>query len=99
MMALIRSLRTRGARLASFATSLAFAWVGLVAPVLAQDGDPSTGFRSVTGPSEEDVPGGLLLVAAYAVIWVLVFGYVLRLGKLQAATRAEIERVSKSLDR
>jgi CcmD family protein len=63
--------------------------------------DPSTeratSFRAVDGPVTEDVPGGVLMIVAYAAIWVLVFGYVWRLGRMSAQTAADVRRLSSSL--
>jgi len=42
--------------------------------------------------------GWLLLVAAYALIWAFVFGYVLWLGRRQAELRREVELLRKALE-
>lgn len=80
-------------------------------PVLAQDGaDPAadgkdaaesraTAFQAVEGPQKEQVPGGALLVSAYAVVMVLLVGYVGRLALLQSKTAAEVERLTRALSR
>lgn len=93
-----------------FVSVLAFAWtVALAAPVaspvLAQDGqeqeDPAesraTEFRAVTGPQAEQVPGGPLLVGAYAIVWLLLLGFVVRLARLHAQTARDVERLEKSV--
>lgn len=63
--------------------------------------DPSeeraTSFRAVEGPVTEDVPGGTLLVVAYAIVWVLVLLYVLRLGAIQSGLGREVDRLERSL--
>jgi len=91
----------------SFALALTLST--LAAPVaLAQeqqpegeDVDPSderaTSFQAVEGPVTEDVPGGALMVAAYAAIWLLIFGYVFRLGRISAQTTADVRRLERSL--
>ena len=56
-------------------------------------------FRAVTGPDAEQVPGGMLLIAAYAVVWLLVFAYFLRLGKQQARLATDVSRLEQSLAR
>ncbi|MBW2463540.1 MAG: CcmD family protein [Deltaproteobacteria bacterium] len=61
------------------------------------DESRATSFRAVTGPEAEDVPGGTLLIAAYGVLWVLIFGYVFRLGRLEARTRADVTRLERGL--
>ena len=51
-------------------------------------------FVGVTGPEAESVPGGALLLAAYAVVWVLLFLFLLRMRGLQRQTAEELERLS-----
>ena len=51
-------------------------------------------FVGVTGPDAESVPGGTLLIAAYAVVWVLLFLFLLRMRGLQRQTAEELERLS-----
>jgi CcmD family protein len=69
------------------------------APVLAEDAaaDRAQSFRAVEGAVKEDVPGGPLLVGAYALVWLAVFGYLVRLVRQQARTEAEIARLEKAL--
>lgn len=57
----------------------------------------ATAFRAVEGPQTEDVPGGALLIGAYALVWVLVLLYVLRLGSMQAGLAREVDRLERSL--
>jgi len=82
--------------------------LGLGAPSIAraQDADAgvsddpdgrATSFQSVTGPTTEDVPGGALLIGAYAVAWILVLAYVGRLALASAKTDRDIARVEKAL--
>lgn len=81
-------------------------------PVLAQDGageaaadgkdaaeSRATAFQAVEGPQKEQVPGGALLVSAYAFVLVLLVAYVARLGALQSKTAAEVERLTRALER
>lgn len=85
--------------------SLALAGTLWIAPVaLAQDGgepteqnDRGTAFRAVSGPQTEDVPGGPLAAIAYGVAWLLVVGYVWRIGRLQAATAKDLARLQAEL--
>lgn len=58
----------------------------------------STSFQAVQGPNKEDVPGGPLLVYAYAFIMVALVAYVARLGSLQSKNRAELERLTRALE-
>jgi CcmD family protein len=57
----------------------------------------ATQFVGVTGPEAENIPGGGLLLAAYAVVWVLVFLYLLRMRGLQRQTAEELERLSAEI--
>jgi|YelNatPaOPRAMG01_1025707.scaffolds.fasta_scaffold96389_3 CcmD family protein len=40
----------------------------------------------------------VLLVAAYALIWAFVFGYVIWLGRRQAELRREVELLRKAVE-
>ena len=51
-------------------------------------------FVGVTGPDTEDVPGGPLLITAYAVVWGLLFLFLLRMRGLQRETAEELERLA-----
>ena len=57
----------------------------------------ATQFVGVTGPEAESVPGGTLLLAAYAVIWVLLFLFLMRMRSLQRQTAEELERLSAEI--
>jgi CcmD family protein len=54
-------------------------------------------FVGVRGPEAESVPGGALLVAAYAVVWGLLFLYLMRMRGLQRQTAEELERLSAEI--
>jgi hypothetical protein len=58
----------------------------------------ATSFQSVQGAVKEDVPGAPLLVAAYALIWAGVLGYVWRIARLQAASVAQLEALSRQIE-
>lgn len=78
-------------------------WLSLVAlPLLAQE-EPAdsraTSFQAVEGPQKEQVAGGPLLVGAYAFVLVLLVGYVARLASLQSKTTAEVERLTRAIER
>lgn len=51
-------------------------------------------FVGVTGPEAESIPGGALLIAAYAVVWVLLFLFLYRMRGLQRQTAEELERLA-----
>ncbi len=85
-------------RLRAFALSTFFALHALSAASLAfaQDGSPddrATSFHAVSGGEHEDVPGGDLLVAAYAVALVALVGYVGYVGAIQQGTQRELARL------
>ncbi len=61
------------------------------------EGGRAAAFRAVTGPQAEQVPGGPLLIVAYAIVWALIFLYLFRLGRLQTHTLEEIEKLEKRL--
>jgi len=54
-------------------------------------------FVGVRGPDAEQIPGGPLLLAAYAVVWVLLFAFLLRMRGLQKQTADELERLSAEI--
>jgi hypothetical protein len=93
--------------LSLFACVGAFGALGPIVPIAsAQDAateeDPQSSraatFRAVSGPQAERVPGGLLTVIAYGGAWVLVLGYLWRLGRMHAQNERELTALKKSLD-
>jgi len=54
-------------------------------------------FVGVTGPDAESVPGGALMLAAYAIVWVLLFLFLVRMRRLQSQTAEELERLSAEI--
>lgn len=72
-----------------------------------QEGDPdeaedpaesrSAEFRAMEGPDQESVPGGPLMIAAYAFVWVLLLLYIVRLGQISARTGRDVARLERSL--
>lgn len=59
----------------------------------------ATEFRAVSGGQGEDVPGGGLLIAAYATVLVIVLGYVVYLGRLTAGTNRDLDRLQAAIDK
>ncbi len=57
----------------------------------------ATQFVGVTGPEAESIPGGALLLAAYAIVWALLFLFLLRMRGLQRQTAEELERLSAEI--
>jgi hypothetical protein len=107
-------VRGRALRLVSRVSQvgLLLASLLLCGPLLAQDGangpdadgkdaaeSRATAFQAVEGPQKEQVPGGALLISAYALVLVLLVAYVGRLGALQSKTAAEVERLARALER
>lgn len=62
------------------------------------NGGRAIGFRTVSGPDQEQVPGGTLLLIAYGAAWLLVAGYMWRLGGLHRDTAADVEALRRSLE-
>lgn len=58
----------------------------------------ATSFQSVQGAVKEDVPGAPLLVAAYALIWAGVLGYVWRIARLQAQGMAQLAELARQIE-
>jgi CcmD family protein len=79
--------------------ALLFAAAAAPAPAMAQDAaeERSQSFRAVEGAVKEDVPGGPLLVAAYAVTWLVVLAYVFRLVRLQQRAQSDVARLERLL--
>jgi CcmD family protein len=47
---------------------------------------------------EDSVPGGLLMLTAYGVLWTLVGGYLWRLSRRTAATQRDLDALGQRLD-
>jgi len=57
----------------------------------------ATQFVGVEGPEAESISGGALLLVAYAVVWVLLFLFLMRVRGLQRQTAEELERLSAEI--
>ena len=57
----------------------------------------ATQFVGVRGPEAESISGGALLLAAYAVVWALLFLFLMRMRGLQRQTAEELERLSAEI--
>jgi CcmD family protein len=57
----------------------------------------ATQFVGVRGPEAESIPGGALLVTAYAIVWALLFLFLMRMRRLQRQTAEELERLSAEI--
>jgi CcmD family protein len=92
--------RIRGLLLASgLGLALAFVFVSGGARADDAGGDRAASFEAVSGAVKEDVPGGPLLVASYALIWLAVFGYVFRLVRLQRSADENLARLQQDLSK
>jgi CcmD family protein len=67
------------------------------APSNAAPSDRAATFQAVEGGGEH-TPGGPLLVSAYALIWVLLFGWLVTIWRKQNAISARIAELDKILD-
>lgn len=62
--------------------------------VVAQDtGDRATSFQAVSGSAHEDIPGGTLLVAAYAIVLCVLVVYLVYLTAMQQSAARELTRL------
>jgi CcmD family protein len=59
--------------------------------------DRAQSFRAVNGGVKEDIPGGPLMLAAYAVVWLVVFGYVFRLVRMHRGVEASLARLERAV--
>jgi CcmD family protein len=57
----------------------------------------ATQFVGVRGPEAESISGGALLLAAYSVVWALLFLFLMRMRGLQRQTAEELERLSAEI--
>ncbi|MEM7434423.1 MAG: CcmD family protein [Myxococcota bacterium] len=54
-------------------------------------------FVGVTGAEAERIPGGTLMLAAYAIVWILLFGYLFRMRMMQRQTADELRRLGAEI--
>jgi CcmD family protein len=77
--------------------------IGVLIPPAARADDAAQDraqtFEAVSGAVKEDVPGGPLLVAAYALIWLAVLAYVFRLVRLQRGADENLARLQQDLSK
>ncbi|MGB5812521.1 MAG: CcmD family protein [Polyangiales bacterium] len=57
----------------------------------------ATQFVGVRGADAERIPGGTLLLAAYAIVWILLFGFLLRMRMMQRQTADELQKLSAEI--
>lgn len=78
----------------------ALASVGLAQDEAAEESaseSRSESFQAVEGAVEEDISGGPLMLTVYAITWVGIFLYVLRLVSLQQRTLKEVQHLNAQL--
>jgi hypothetical protein len=94
---MVRISRALRALLLGWALTLAL----LASPALAQDAqnDRAQTFEAVSGGVKEDVPGGPLVLIAYGLIWLAVFGFVLRIVRLQRGADENLARLQQDLEK
>jgi hypothetical protein len=56
-------------------------------------------FEAVEGMQVEEVSGAKLLLAAYALFWLLLFAYIVRLARIQDRTRNDLDRLERLLEK
>ncbi len=54
-------------------------------------------FQTVKGPVAEEVPGGMLLGAAYTIVWLLLMLYVFRIERQSARIEKQLAQIEQSL--
>src|SRR5262249_14598560 len=88
------SRRPGGGRMRGAVLTLAL----LALPAVALAQDRATQFVAVSGPTHESVPGGPLLVGAYGLVWLILFGLVLRTAMVQSRAAKDLERLERLLE-
>jgi CcmD family protein len=63
----------------------------------ADGGDRATSFERAEGPTRERLPGGTLLVVAYAIFWVATLGFVVLQKRRIARLEEEVDRLTRAL--
>ena len=86
----------RALRYALFTLALTLSGVAFAQSDSAAD-DRAASFQTVTGAVKEDVAGGPLMLAAYAVVWLAVFIYVFRMIRLQRGMEDSLSRLERSI--
>ncbi len=60
-------------------------------------GDRATSFERAEGPTRERLPGGTLLVVAYAIFWAATLGFVVLQKRRTARLEEEVDRLTRAL--
>ena len=83
-------------RLRSIST-LALVMIAFHASAQSAAEDRATSFKAVTGAVKEDVPGGPLLLAAYAAILIVIISYGVRLVRMQSRAQSDLARLERQI--
>ena len=78
---------------------LLFGSAALLAPAVLNPGAASA--QEELDPAEartENIPGGMLMVVAYGIVFACVLGYVFSIGFRQAGTARELERLRRDIE-
>lgn len=100
---MLTQLWRRGRRVYGWLVATLFVHACMIAGAAAQaagdtpDESRSTAFQAVEGAVKEDIAGGPLLLATYAIIWLVLFAYVFRLVGLQKRTQIELDGLRQEL--
>ncbi|HLK39464.1 MAG TPA: CcmD family protein [Polyangiaceae bacterium] len=62
-------------------------------------GDRATSFQAVQGGQTEHYSGEALLVTAYAIVWVVVLGWVALMWRKQSALLARVADLQREIDK
>lgn len=79
-------------------TTSAPATSGSAAPAASQSGDRATAFQSVEGGNEQR-SGAVLMVEAYALVWLFILGWVAMLWMRQRKLDARLDGLEAAIDR
>jgi hypothetical protein len=61
--------------------------------------DRATTFQAVQGNQGEQYSGGVLLVSAYAALWIVIFAWLALVWRKQSALTARLEGLERVLDK
>ena len=61
--------------------------------------DRATTFQPVTGPQAEHYSGEVLLVSAYAILWVILFTWIALLWRKSSRLGARLDDLERVIDR
>lgn len=77
-------------------------WLCNVAVAFAQDpaaDSRATEFRAMQGPARESVPGAALLLAAYTMVWIFIFVFIVRIALHFRKTSNELDRLNAAIEK